>query len=69
MMREVEVANHEAIDRKEGLKVKEKDEEQAIVNYNKKRVQREEEKAAEDARVREDKEREIQRLRELQEKA
>ena len=43
--------------------------EQGIVDYNKKKAAKEEQMATEAARVREEKEKEIQRLRELQEKA
>lgn len=43
--------------------------EQKIVDYNKKKAAQEEANMAEAARIREEKEKEIQRLRELQEKA
>ena len=69
MMEEVGVANKQAIQVKEQAKEREKQAEQEIIDYNKKKAAREEEKAAEDRRLREEKEREVQRLRDLQEKA
>jgi len=61
----VEDTNAEAISLKEVVKLKEKVLEQEIVDYNRKRDLKEEELAREAARLREEKEREIQRLREL----
>jgi len=69
MMEEVGVANKQSIQAKEQAKEREKQAEQEIIDYNKRKAAREEEKAAEDRRVREEKEREVQRLRDLQEKA
>ena len=69
MMGEVEEANKRAIDVKDQRKREEKDLEQQIVDYNRSKAQREEEKAADLKRVKEEKEREVARLRELQEKA
>lgn len=69
MMGEVEVANKRAIDVKDQRKKEEKDLEQQIVDYNRSKAQREEEKLADVKRVKEEKEREVARLRELQEKA
>ena len=68
-MVEVEEANKRAIDSKEYKKVEEKQLEMKIVDYNKSKAQREEEQAAEHKRVKDEKEKEVQRLREMQEKA
>lgn len=65
MMGEVEEANKRAIEVKENRKKDEKDLEQQIVEYNRQKMLREEEKAAEIKRVKEEKEREVARLREL----
>ena len=65
MMGEVEEANKRAIEVKENRKKDEKDLEQQIVEYNRQKVLREEEKAAEIKRVKEEKERDLPRLREL----
>jgi len=59
----------DAIQVKDQRKKEEKDLEQKIIDYNRAKAQREEEKAAEIKRVKEEKEREVARLRELQEKA
>lgn len=69
MMGEVEDANKRAIDVKDQRKQEEKDLEQQIVEYNRQKALREEEKAADIRRIKEEKEREVARLRELQEKA
>ena len=69
MMGEVEEANKRAIEVKDSRKKEEKDLEQGIVEYNRSKAQREEEKAADSKRIKEEKEREVARLRELQEKA
>lgn len=68
-MMEVEEANKRAIDVKDYKKKEEKDLEMKIVDYNKQKALREEEQMAEQRRIKEEKEREVQRLRELQEKA
>lgn len=65
MMGEVEEANKRAIEVKENRKKEEKDLEQQIVDYNRNKALREEEKAAELKRIKEEKEREVARLREL----
>ena len=65
MMGEVEEANKRAIEVKENRKKEEKDLEQQIVEYNRQKMLREEEKAAELKRIKEEKEREVARLREL----
>lgn len=64
-MCEVEDANKRAIDVKEYKKKEEKDLEMKIVEYNRNKALREEEQAAEQRRIKEEKEREVQRLREL----
>ena len=64
-MSEVESANKKAIDVKDLKKREEKDLELKIVEYNKSKAQREEEQQAELRRIKEEKEREVQRLREL----
>lgn len=64
-MAEVESANKKAIDVKDLKKREEKDLELKIVEYNKSKAQREEEQQAELRRIKEEKEREVQRLREL----
>lgn len=68
-MQEVEEANKRAIDVKEQRKLQEKEMEMQIVEYNRQKALREEEHLAEQQRIKEEKEREVQRLRELQEKA
>lgn len=65
LMSEVESANKKAIDVKDLKKREEKDLELKIVEYNKSKAQREEEQQAELRRIKEEKEREVQRLREL----
>ena len=69
MMGEVEESNKRAIEVKDQRKREEKDLEQQIIDYNRHKILREEEKQAETKRVKEEKEREVGRLRELQEKA
>ena len=69
MMKEVEIANRDAIAKKEVKKQEEKAFELEIVEYNRKRAAKEAELAAEKQRIKEEKEREVQRLRDLQEKA
>lgn len=69
MMVEVEHANHEAITEKERKKQEEKDLELKIVEYNRLKALREEEVEEEKRLVKEEKEREVQRLRDLQERA
>lgn len=68
-MQEVEEANKRAIDVKDQRKLQEKEMEMKIVEYNRQKALREEEHMAEQRRIKEEKEREVQRLRELQEKA
>ena len=69
MMVEVEEANKQAITEKDRKKMEEKDLEDKIVEYNRLRSMREEEIEAEKRSAQEEKEREVQRLRDLQEKA
>lgn len=65
LLAQVEDVNKEAIKSKEIVKQKEKELELEIVAYNRKRELKELELVKEAARIREEKEREIQRLREL----
>jgi len=65
MMGEVEDANKKQVVVKENKKKEEKDLEQKIVDYNKHKTMREEELIAEQRRVKDEKEREVQRLREM----
>lgn len=69
MMAEVEVSNKIAQDVKVRKVLEEKSEEQAIVRYNKEKDAKEAARLAEEKRIRDEKEQEIQRLREMQEKA
>ena len=59
MMKEVEIANRDAILKKEIKKQEEKDFELEIVEYNRKRAAKEAELAAEKQRIKEEKEREV----------
>lgn len=69
LIAEVEAANAVALAKKAELRKKEQDEEQEIVRYNQEKVKREMEAALEEKRIKEEKEREVARLREMQEKA
>lgn len=69
MMVEVEEANREAIKTKDKRRQEERDLELKIVEYNRLKAVREEEIEAEKKAAREEKEREVQRLRDLQERA
>lgn len=69
LIAEVEAANAVALAKKAELRKKEQDEEQEIVRYNQEKVKREMEAAMEEKRIKEEKEREVARLREMQEKA
>ena len=69
MMEEVGVANKQAITLKEEAKARDKARDQEIIEYNKLKAAREEEKLREELRKREEREKEVQRLRDLQEKA
>jgi hypothetical protein len=69
LIAEVEAANKVALAKKGELRKKEQDEEQEIVRYNQEKVKREMEAAMEEKRIKEEKEREVARLREMQEKA
>ena len=64
-MTEVEDANRKAIDIKDSRKQEEKNLETKIVDYNRQKALREEEQQAEQRRIKEEKEREVQRLRDL----
>ena len=65
MLSEVEVTNKIALDRKQEKLRQERDEDLKIVRYNADRIAKEEMDAREAQRVKEEKELEIQRLREL----
>ena len=69
MIAEVEAANKVALSKKQEARQKEVDEEQDIVRYNKDKTLREAAKADEERRIKEEKELEVARLREMQEKA
>lgn len=69
MIAEVEVSNKHALDAKQAKVVREKEEEMAIVRYNLERDAKEQARLEEERRIKEEKEYEIQRLREMQEKA
>ena len=65
MMQEVEVSNKIALDRKAEKVRQDREEDLKIVRYNAERIAKEEADAREAQRIREEKEQEIQRLREL----
>jgi hypothetical protein len=69
MIAEVEAANKVALQKKQEARQKEIDEEQEIVQYNANKAAREAAKAAEEQRIKEEKEMEVARLRAMQEKA
>ena len=65
MMDEVAVSNKAAMKMKEEAAERERERDAEIEKYNKQKIAREEAKAAELKRLREEKEREVQRLRDL----
>lgn len=69
LIAEVEAANKIALSKKAELRQKELDEEQKIVRYNQDKIEREVSQALEERRIKEEKEKEVARLREMQEKA
>ena len=69
LIAEVEAANKIALAKKGELRAMEQGEEQNIVRYNLDKVAREVAAALEERRLKEEKEREVARLREMQEKA
>jgi len=69
LIAEVEAANKIALSKKAELRQKELDEEQKIVRYNQDKIEREVAQALEERRIKEEKEKEVARLREMQEKA
>lgn len=69
MLQQVEASNKVALDRKQQKAQMERDEDLKIVRYNAEKIQKEEAAAAEAKRIRDEKEQEIQRLREMQERA
>jgi len=64
-MGEVEDANRKQVTVKENKKQEEKDIEQKIVEYNRLKTMREEEHISEQKRIKDEKERDVQRLREM----
>jgi hypothetical protein len=68
-MHEVEHANNQAILNKEFKKIEERELENKINEYNKQKAQREAERVAEENAVRAEKEREVQKLRDMQQRA
>ena len=69
MIAEVEKVNKIALGKKSEKIQQEKDEDQKIVRYEADKRAREEAVLAEERRIKEEKEREVQRLRDLQERA
>jgi hypothetical protein len=69
LMRQAAEANAQSLIEKEKRSKEEKDQEMEIIAYQKARDQKEYEAQLEAQRLKDEKEREIQRLRELQEKA
>jgi fumarylacetoacetate (FAA) hydrolase family protein len=69
LMLEVEASNKQAIQIKQTRKNQEMKEEQAIIEYNRKKLADEEAAVKETHKMREAKEAEIKRLRDMQEKA
>ena len=69
LMKQAAEANAQSLIEREKRVKEEKDTEQEIINYQKARDQKEYEAQLEAQRIKDEKEREIQRLRELQEKA
>lgn len=65
MNEEVKVANKNALSQKEAARNTEREMDAKIAEFNRAKLEREEAKIREDARIKEEKEREIQRLREL----
>lgn len=69
LIAEVEAANTVALAKKSEIRQKELTEEQKIVQYNQEKIEREVAAALEERRIKEEKEKEVARLREMQEKA
>lgn len=65
---EVKIANKNALGQKEQSRITEKDLDDKIAAHQRRTVAREEAAAREYQRIKEEKEREVQRLRELQER-
>jgi len=65
MLMEVEFSNKIALDRKSEKARNERAEDLKIVHYNAAKIAKEEQRAAEERRIKDEKELEIQRLREL----
>lgn len=66
MVKEVEEANHKAIYDKEAKRQKERDLDSKIMEYNRQKAQREADRAAEEKAIKDEKEREVQKLRDMQ---
>ena len=69
LMKQAAEANAQSLIEKQKRAQEDKDAEQEIINYQKARDQKEYEQQVEAQRIKDEKEREIQKLRELQEKA
>lgn len=69
LIAEVEAANGVALQKKSEIRQRELEEEQKIVRYNQEKIEREVAQALEERRIKEEKEKEVARLREMQEKA
>jgi hypothetical protein len=69
MNEEIKIANVQALQQKEAARQTEKTLDQDIAEFTRKKIEREEAKLREDRRIKAEKELEIQRLRELQERA
>ena len=69
MNEEIKIANVQALQQKEAARQTEKKLDQNIAEFTRKKIEREEAKLREDRRIKAEKELEIQRLRELQERA
>ena len=69
MNEEIKIANAAALAQKEAARATEKRLDAEIAEFNRAKLEREEAKLREDARIKAEKELEIQRLRELQERA
>jgi predicted RNA-binding protein with RPS1 domain len=69
MLIDVETSNKLSLTMKEQQKLKEKEEDMAIMRYNQQRQLAEYERQEQERRIKEEKEKELQKLREQQEKA
>ena len=69
MTAQVEAVNKVAMQKKQEIIEKEKAEDLKIFNYNQQKIMKEEQRLHDELRLKDEKEKEIQRLREMQEKA